>query len=54
MRLKDYGRNYKKRKEYIQQNGLLLVGVGLTPFFLSYSSLSTMSPKTHKSDGSCR
>jgi len=44
MRLKDYGRNQKKRKEYIQQNGLLLVGVDLTPFF-RYSSLSTTSPK---------
>jgi len=30
MRLKDYGRNYKKRKEYIQQNGLLLVGVDVS------------------------
>ena len=27
MRLKDYGRNHKKRKEYIKQSGLLLVGV---------------------------
>ena len=27
MRLKDYGRNQKKRKEYIQQNGLLLGGL---------------------------
>ena len=24
MRLKDYGRNQKKRKKYIQQSGLLL------------------------------
>ncbi|MBU4185497.1 MAG: hypothetical protein KKI12_04600 [Proteobacteria bacterium] len=30
MRLKDYGRNQKKRKEYIQQNGLLLVGVDVS------------------------
>ena len=27
MRQKDYGRNQKKRKEYIKQIGLLLVGV---------------------------
>ena len=27
MRLKDYGRNRKKRKEYIHQSGLLLTGV---------------------------
>ena len=26
MRLKDYGRNHKKRKEYIHQSGLLLAG----------------------------
>ena len=26
MRLKNYGRNHKKRKEYIHQSGLLLVG----------------------------
>jgi len=26
MRLKDYGRYHKKRKEYIYQNGLLLTG----------------------------
>ena len=25
-RLKNYGRNHKKRKEYIQQNGFLMVG----------------------------
>ena len=25
--MKDYGRNYKKRKEYIHQSGLLLAGV---------------------------
>jgi hypothetical protein len=25
MRLKDYGRNHKKRKEYIKQSGLLLM-----------------------------
>ena len=25
IRLKDYGRNHKKRKEYIKQSGLLLV-----------------------------
>ncbi len=30
MRLKNYGRNQKKRKEYIQQNGLLLVGVDVS------------------------
>ena len=27
MSLKDYGRNQKKRKEYIHQSGLLLAGV---------------------------
>ena len=27
MRLKDYGRNVKKRKEYVQQSSLLLVGI---------------------------
>lgn len=30
MRLKDYGRNTKKRKEYIQQAGLLLIGVDVS------------------------
>ena len=30
MRLKDYGRNHKKRKEYIKQGGLLLVGVDVS------------------------
>jgi len=30
MRLKDYGRNQKKRKEYIHQSGLLLVGVDVS------------------------
>jgi len=27
MRLKDYGRNRKERKEYIHQSGLLIAGV---------------------------
>ena len=27
MRLKDYGRNQKKRKEHIHQSGLLIAGV---------------------------
>jgi len=27
IRLKDYGRNQKKRKEYIHQSGFLLAGV---------------------------
>ncbi len=27
MRLKDYGRNHKKRKEYIHQRELLLAGL---------------------------
>ena len=27
IRLKDYGRNHKKRKEYIHQSGLLIAGV---------------------------
>jgi hypothetical protein len=30
MRLKNYGRNQKKRKEYIKQSGLLLVGVDVS------------------------
>ena len=30
MRLKDYDRNPKKRKEYVQQSGLLLVGVDVS------------------------
>jgi len=30
IRLKDYGRNRKKRKEYIHQSGLLLAGVGVS------------------------
>jgi len=28
--LKDYGRNHKKRKEYIHQSGLLLAGVDVS------------------------
>ena len=30
IRLKDYGRNRKKRKEYIHQSGLLLGGVSVS------------------------
>jgi len=30
MRLKDYGRNPRKRKEYVQQSGLLLIGVDIS------------------------
>ena len=30
MRLKDYARNYKKRKDYAQQPGLLMVGVNVS------------------------
>ena len=30
MRLKDYDRNQKKRKEYIRQSGLLLTGVDVS------------------------
>ena len=30
IRLKDYGRNQKKRKEYIHQSGLLLAGVDVS------------------------
>ena len=30
MRLKDYARNHKRRKEYVQQPGLLLVGVDVS------------------------
>ena len=29
IRLKNYGRNQKKRKEYIKQSGFLLAGVEL-------------------------
>jgi len=30
MRLKDYARNHKKRKDYVQQPGLLIVGVDVS------------------------
>ncbi len=30
MRLEDYGRNQKERKEYIQQSGLLIAGVDVS------------------------
>ncbi len=30
IRLKDYGRNRKKRKEYIHQSGLLLAGADVS------------------------
>ena len=30
MRLKDYGRNRKERKEYIHQSGLLISGVNVS------------------------
>jgi hypothetical protein len=30
MRLKDYGRNQKERKEYIHQSGLLITGVDVS------------------------
>ena len=30
MRLKDYGRNHKKRKEYVDQPGLLLIGIDIS------------------------
>ncbi len=30
IRLKDYGRNRKKRKEYIHQSGFLLAGGGVS------------------------
>jgi hypothetical protein len=30
MRLKDYGRNPAKRKEYVSQKGLLLVGIDIS------------------------
>ncbi len=30
IRLKDYGRNQKKRKEHIHQSGLLLAGVDVS------------------------
>ena len=30
MRLKDYGRNRKERKEYIHQSGLLITGVDVS------------------------
>ncbi|MFB0533174.1 MAG: transposase [Desulfatiglandales bacterium] len=30
MRLKDYARNHKRRKEYVQERGLLFVGVDVS------------------------
>ena len=30
IRLRDYGRNQKKRKEYIHQNGFLIAGVDVS------------------------
>ena len=30
MRLKDYGRNPQKHKEYVQQTGLLLIGIDVS------------------------
>ena len=30
MTLKDYARNHRKRKEHVQQPGLLLVGVNVS------------------------
>jgi len=30
VRLKGYGRNHKKRKEYIKQSGLLITGVDVS------------------------
>ena len=30
MRLKDYARNHRKRKEYVHQPGLLLIGVDVS------------------------
>jgi len=30
MKLKDYARNHRERKDYIQQPGLLMVGVDVT------------------------
>jgi len=30
LRLKDYGRNQKKRKEFVQQSGLLIIGVDVS------------------------
>jgi len=30
IRLKEYGRNYKKRKEYIHQSGFLLAGMDVS------------------------
>ena len=31
MRLKDYARNHKKRKDYVQQTGLLMAEVDVKP-----------------------
>lgn len=30
MRLKDYARNYKKRKDYVQKSDLLVVGMDVS------------------------
>jgi hypothetical protein len=41
MRLKDYGRYRKKRKEYIHQSGLLLTGSLAEDIWFIHFSLST-------------
>jgi len=48
MRLKDYGRNQKKRKEYIQHSRLLLVGVGVSK--AKHDAFSLPFPLTNKAD----
>ncbi len=35
MRLKDYARNYKKRKDYVQKSELLMVGVDVSTIVVS-------------------
>jgi len=42
IRLKDYGRNQKKRKEYIKQSGLLLAGVDVSKAKLRRLELGTV------------
>ncbi|MDO9565377.1 MAG: hypothetical protein Q7J15_01335 [Candidatus Desulfaltia sp.] len=48
MRLKDYGRNQKKRKEHIHQNRLLLAGVDVSK--AKHDAFSLPFPLTNKAD----
>jgi len=44
MRLKDYGRNQKKRKEDIHQSGLLLAGMDVSKTKYELGALLGLSP----------